>query len=96
MNKTEFKRVAKKLLNERFEMFSNVKVVELRCERSTTDNALFINYLVIISGVQVYKVHISEDEFCGSTDIFCKESLMKECIDSFTGLFDVETCRQIY
>ena len=95
MNKTEFKRVARKLLNERFEMFSNVKVLELNCERSTIDDKLFINYLVIINNVQVYKVHISEDEFCGSTDIFCKESLMKECLE-FTGLFDVETCRQVY
>lgn len=97
MTKKELRRVSNELIKERFEMFSNIKVVELNCDRSTIDKELFINYIVIINNVEFYRVHVSEDNFIeGDTEVFYKETLMQdgECI--FNGLYNPVTCEQTY
>ena len=97
MNKTELRRVAKELIKERFEMFTNIRVIELNCERSTIDNKLLINYLVIVNSVQIYKVHVSENNFSGETDVFYKEAFTRvDESTSFTGLYNPVTCKQTY
>lgn len=97
MNKTELRKIAKALINERFEMFSNIRLVELDCERSTIDKMLYVNYLVIVNNVQIYKVHVSEDEYQGTTDIFYKEGFTRvDESSTFTGLYNPTTCKQEY
>ncbi len=96
MNKTELRKIAKELINERFEMFSNIRVIELNCERSSIDNELFINYLVIVANTEIYKIHVSEDNFCGSLDIFYKETHTKEDGNSYTSLYNPVTRERTY
>ena len=95
MNKTEFKKKAKALVKKQFEMFSNIKIIEMECNRSTIDNDLFINYIVIVDVWNIYRCYVSEDNFYNDSTLYYKELKCKE-IEKTTALYDNETLEQIY
>ncbi len=92
MNKTEFKKIAKALVESRYEFYSKVRIIEMNSGRSEIDNMLFINYLVIINDFTVERCHVSEDE---DNECFFKQIRMKEN-DGHKGIYNMDTLKQVY
>lgn len=95
MTKTEFKKKAKALVKSNFDVFSNVRIIEMDCGCSTIDNDLFINYVVIINKSSIYLCYVSEDKMYDDETLFYKETRITKT-NSITGLYNIDTLEKIY
>jgi hypothetical protein len=95
MNKTEFKKKAKALVKSHFDVFKNVNIIENECGRSTIDNELFINYVVIINKCNVYFCRVSDDSKFNENTLYYKETRIIKT-ETRMGLYNSNTLEKIY
>ena len=95
MNKTEFKKKAKTLVKNNFDVFSNVKIIEMDSGYSAIDNNLFIKYVVIINNANIYLCYVSVDKMYDDDSLFFKETRITKTY-SIMGLYNSNTLEKIY
>lgn len=88
MNKKEFKKVSKELINRKFQYFSEVKVVEVDCYKSDIDKMWCIRYIVIINSISYREVFISEDAYYG---LYYKETMLDRKCEKENNFYNTVT-----